>query len=280
MFAAKRTFKKSTNYNTMKGILFLLLLVVLSQFSSCVIINPGSIANGNRAIDRGGATNNESLELALAKFPLNYNVSFFNNSLHMTVVNSKRKTIADIDLIGDTVSIYGEMQLLFNVDVRDFNKTRILSTVIYCPLRLFENLTVSKVENDYYKVAGKEGDSSGSCVIQSKIISSDREDVVYSYTGELINEYGTTIAYSGLGDPPPAKVVIGLIIIGSNITENMQYIIDICNMDRAIEYSRKNAKCPNPRFKIIYYPKPFAKLFYRDVFDKFYRDCKAEPVCP
>jgi len=247
-----------------------------AQLYSCVIINPGRYPVTNTPV-----AGNESLETWLARFPLLTDANWLKNSLHITVVNPKKKTIAEIYFTGDTLAyMNGDDQLIFKLDVRDFDKTTVLSAELICPLYLVKDLSFTKAEDGYYKMSSKETDSAISCLIKSTITPLGKNEMLYSYTGSIINEYGTEVSYWGQGDPPPLKTVFAALAIASTASENMRYVLDICNTTKAIENAKKNADCKNPGFKIVYYPRPLAKVFYKPIYADFYRDCKAEIICP
>lgn len=261
--------------------LFVKLLIPVVLFSSCVIFNAGYQPAANAKENK---TSDGDFEIALARFPLPESLVWQSSSLHITVINHKRKTIADIDLTGDTVLnqpglFYERNAVVLHADVRDFDKSETVSMDIICPLNIVEALNISKSVSGYYKVTGKDSSKEESCLLKAKISKADKEGILYTYTGELINEYGTEVNFWAQGDPPPTKLVTAFVIIASNISENMNYIVDLCNTDDAMQAAKKKAPCVNPKFKIKYFPEPFARLFGRTVLSNFYRNCEAKPVC-
>lgn len=249
-------------------------------FSSCVVFNSGYSARSNK---KNNKADNQSMDVALARFPLIRSNNRQSSSLHITVVNEKRKTVADVALTGDSSQFVSgaayDNLIIFHADVRDFDKTTTLSADLALPVSLVEGLKFEKATDDFYKVTGRQSEQNESCFLEITITKADRDGMVYIYSGKLINEFGTEVSFWGQGDPPPLKIVTAAIIIGSNISENNRYVMDICDTNKAVLLAKKNTKCPEPKFWIKYYPMPFAKLFNRSVWDNFYRDCKAEVIC-
>lgn len=241
---------------------------------ACVVIYP---SGGTAAFKTVKTDTVEALELLLARFPLSPNTPIGNNSLHVTAINQKEKLIAEVTL--DTISDIPETQnVQFRITIRDFDKTRRMSSTVLCPIRLFQDLKFEHSTGQYYRASSKSTDSIESCLLENTSIELDSSDIFLSVSGRLFSSRGSRVTFWGQSDVVPAKMLYGAIIWASNEMDYAHSIIDLCE-DR-VDEAKRRAQCTKgkPTLYLDYITRPLSEIFGHKIYEHFYLDCRVTNI--
>lgn len=257
----------------MRAKLVLALTIMIIMLNSCVVMYPQVKQSKKKT------TNSDTIDLELVQAQLP-TMSQFNirNSLQITTINYKAKMIAETNLLGDTL-LRGEPGLVFRITLRNFDKTEILSTNISCKLSAFDNLNIKKTEGGHYQLINSDDLKRPTFLLDTKV-ESDKSELVYTFSGQLVTESGSKVNYWAISDVVGFKIMLGSAILTSHLIDLKDYVFNICNERNAIANAKRDRECKTPLLKIEYRTFPLANIFYKEFVKDFYMDCSAHFICP
>jgi len=210
------------------------ILISLLLLNSCVVYHSPSTKKSKTQNQPNQILADEDFDLIFARFPLIPKFNSSKNSLFISIVNKRDRTVVSSyleDVIGDTLFMKSS---LINLKTND-------QIVIHYAFstRILQSTSIKKMEGDKYHISFK-SDSNQAPIGNTLFnyhVHSIGDGLVYNYSGNLIDHEGTEVSFIAQTDPISAISLFAVAGYSSSISSKWDDFFDLCR-DRNEKYEK------------------------------------------